>query len=153
MAAQRKIPVDLHFIASPRYKETAGVACGPVDVAGGRDAATLGLWRHWFSVSYKTQRGNAALFWLRFHAIIKKHSDYQRVIFQPVAASRRKSYNTFFTARGAISRTSGFVLSAGPRFLLARYRQSPRRWHTAVPLQVIDCLQADGQKILNLEEN
>ena len=41
-----KIPVDLHFIARPRYKETAGVACGPVDVAGGRDAATLGLWRH-----------------------------------------------------------------------------------------------------------
>ena len=39
-------PVDLHFIARPRYKETAGVACGPVDVAGGRDAATLGLWRH-----------------------------------------------------------------------------------------------------------
>ena len=28
------------------YKETAGVACGLVDVAGRRDAATLGLWRH-----------------------------------------------------------------------------------------------------------
>ena len=26
--------------------ETAGVACGLVDVAGRRDAATLGLWRH-----------------------------------------------------------------------------------------------------------
>lgn len=45
-SAQRKIPVDLHFIARPRYKETAGVACGLVDVAGRRDAATLGLWRH-----------------------------------------------------------------------------------------------------------
>ena len=40
------LTLDLHFIARPRYKETAGVACGPVDVAGGRDAATLGLWRH-----------------------------------------------------------------------------------------------------------
>ena len=45
-SAQRKIPVDLHFIVRLRHKETAGVACGPVDVAGGRDAATLGLWRH-----------------------------------------------------------------------------------------------------------
>lgn len=70
-------------------------------------------------MSYKTQCGNAALFWLRFHAIIKKHSDYQRVIFQPVAASRRKSYNTFFTARGDQfhARAALFCLP-GPAFYL-----------------------------------
>ena len=32
-------------------------------------------------MSYKTQRGNAALFWLHFHAIIKKISDYQQVTY------------------------------------------------------------------------
>ena len=45
-------------------------------------------------MSYKTQCGNAALFWLRFHTIIKKYSDYQRVTFQPVAASRRVTLET-----------------------------------------------------------
>ena len=45
-------------------------------------------------MSYKTQCGNAAFFWLRFHTIIKKHSDYQRVIFQPVTASRRVTMET-----------------------------------------------------------
>ena len=44
-------------------------------------------------MSYKTQCGNAAFFWLRFHTIIKKYSDYQRVTFQPVATSRQKSGN------------------------------------------------------------
>ena len=45
-------------------------------------------------MSYKTQCGNAAFFWLRFHTIIKKYSDYQRVTFQPVAASRRVTLET-----------------------------------------------------------
>ena len=45
-------------------------------------------------MSYKTQCGNAAFFWLRFHTIIKKYSDYQRVIFQPMAASRRVTLET-----------------------------------------------------------
>ena len=38
-------------------------------------------------MSYKTQCGNAAFFWLRFHTIIKKYFDYQRVTFRPVAAN------------------------------------------------------------------
>ena len=45
-------------------------------------------------MNYKTQCGNAALFWLRFHTIIKKYSDYQRVTFRPVAASRRVPLET-----------------------------------------------------------
>lgn len=45
-------------------------------------------------MSYKTQCGNAAFFWPRFHTIIKKYSDYQRVTFQPVAASRRVTLET-----------------------------------------------------------
>ena len=45
-------------------------------------------------MNYKTQCGNAAFFWLRFHTIIKKYSDYQRVTFRPVAASRRVPLET-----------------------------------------------------------
>gem|GEM_PF-5550144 len=35
------------------------------------------------------RRGNVAFFWLRFHALVKIPSDYQRVTKHPVAASRR----------------------------------------------------------------
>ena len=53
-------------------------------------------------MSYKTQCGNAAFFWLRFHTIIKKYSDYQRVTFQPVAASRRRSCGNHGDACGGL---------------------------------------------------
>lgn len=36
----------------------------------------------------KTERGNVAKKWLRFHALAKLLSDYQRVTDLPVAASR-----------------------------------------------------------------
>ena len=40
-------------------------------------------------MGYKTGRGNVAKKRLRFHAMVKLISDYQRVTKQPVAASRR----------------------------------------------------------------
>ena len=40
-------------------------------------------------MSYKTRRGNVAKKSLRFHAIVKMLSDYQRVTKLTVAASRR----------------------------------------------------------------
>ena len=39
-------------------------------------------------MSYKTGRGNAAIFWPRFHALVIMVSDYQQVTKTPVAASR-----------------------------------------------------------------
>lgn len=39
-------------------------------------------------MSYKTGRGNAAIFWPRFHALVIMVSDYQQVTNLPVAASR-----------------------------------------------------------------
>ena len=44
-------------------------------------------------------------FWLRFHTIIKKYSDYQRVTFQPVAASRRVTLETLTGSLVAIAET------------------------------------------------
>ena len=53
-----------------------------------RDAATLRFWVRWFSMSYKKGRGNVAKKSLRFHATVKRVSDYQLVTKHPVAASR-----------------------------------------------------------------
>ena len=39
-------------------------------------------------MSYKTGRGNVAKKSLRFHALVKRVSDYQLVTKSPVAASR-----------------------------------------------------------------
>ncbi len=39
-------------------------------------------------MGYKKGRGNVAFFWLRFHALSKMISVYQRVTKSPVAASR-----------------------------------------------------------------
>ena len=54
-----------------------------------RDAATLDFRKRWLSMNYKTERGNVDFFWLRFHALVKMLSDYQRITKRPVAASRR----------------------------------------------------------------
>ena len=60
-----------------------------------RDAATFNFWRCWFSMSYKTQRGNATKKSLHFHAISKMVSDYQWVTKHSVAASRQRSHWCF----------------------------------------------------------
>ena len=54
-----------------------------------RDAATLRFWKRWFSMCYKTGRGNVAKKCLRFHATVKMVFDYQPVTAYPVAASRQ----------------------------------------------------------------
>ena len=71
---------------------SAGVFC---TCYSRRDAATLDFWRWWFSMGYKTQRGNATKKSLRFHAISKILSDYQWVTKHSVAASRRRSHWCF----------------------------------------------------------
>lgn len=42
-----------------------------------RDAATLDFRKRGLSMNYKTERGNVAFFWLRFHALVKMLSDNQ----------------------------------------------------------------------------
>lgn len=49
-------------------------------------------------MSYKTQRGNAAQKSLRFHAIIKKISDYQKVTYHPRGRVPPKTYPLIFNS-------------------------------------------------------
>ena len=77
----------------------------------------------------KKRRGNVAFFWLRFHALSKMISVYQRVTKSPVAASRRPPRSNPIISTPASGRVRSSELSLRrqhrPRLQnpCARYRQ------------------------------
>ena len=64
-------------------------------------------------MSYKTGRGNAGIFWPRFHALVIMVSDYQQVTKTPVAASRLTFREVHAAGIYIMERPSGREAPAG----------------------------------------
>ena len=89
-------------------------------------------------MSYKMWRGNVAKKSLRFHAIVKMLSDYQRVTYLAVAASRHLAWahGTLAERRSRrLARCRSAVLGAADMAMSEKSLRTPALYNPARPMR------------------